>query len=354
MQLRQGLRVLRRAADEVQVGLDPRWAVRVAGLTPERADRLLRAGDRRVDDALPAAALDALGAAGLLRPAGARPRPVRPDLRPEALAHGLAREDGDGVGAVRRRARSTVAVLGLGRAGAAVAGTLALAGVGTLVLVDPRAAAPGHPALAGRGRGGAAGAGGAEAGAAGAGSGARTPDRAAAVAETLRGAAPGARVRTAPGPAGLLADPPDVVVTVATDVPDPATALTLLGADLPHLPVVTREADALVGPFVRPAAAGSDPLPCLRCLDLHRAAADPTWPVVLAQLAGPRPRAAAEPPAALAAVTGGLAAAEVLAHLDGGTPRTLGAQYEIPVPSVAPRLRRWAAHPECGCAALGG
>lgn len=341
MQLRQGLRVLRRATDEVQVGLDPRWAVRVAGLSPGRVDRLLRAGDRRVDDVLPAAALDALATAGLLRPAGARPRRVRPDLRPEALAHGLARQDGDGAGAVRRRARSTVAVVGLGRAGAVAAGTLAVAGVGSLVLVDPRAARPERAAGAAAGTG--------------PGDGAPAADRATAAAETLRGVAPRVRVRTATGTAGLLADPPDVVVTAAADVPDPATALTLLGADLPHLPVATREADALVGPFVRPTRPGDDPLPCVRCLDLHRAATDPAWPVVLAQLAGPRSGdAAAEPPAALAAVAGGLAAAEVLAHLDGGTPRTLGAQYEIPVPSVAPRLRRWAAHPECGCAALGG
>lgn len=342
MQLRQGLRVLRRAADEVQVGLDPRWAVRVAGLSPERADRLLRARDRRVDDALPAPALDALGAAGLLRRAGSRPRRVRPDLRPEALAHGLVREDGDGVEAVRRRARSTVAVVGLGRPGAVVAGTLAVAGVGTLVLVDPRAAGPAPaPSRAG--------------GVPGTDEGAPARDRAAVAVGGLRLLAPRARVRTAPGPGGLLADPPDVVVTVATDAPDPATALSLLGADVPHLPVVTREADALVGPFVRPDRPGAGPLPCLRCLDLHRAAADAAWPVVLAQLVGSRRgEAAAEPPAALAAVAGGLAAAEVLAHLDGGAPRTLGAQYEIPVPSVAPRLSRWAAHPECGCAALGG
>lgn len=346
MQLRQGLRVLRRATDEVQVGLDPRWAVRVAGLSPERAARLLRAGDRRVDDVLPAPALDALRTAGLLRPVGSRPRQIRAELLPEAVAHGLAREDGDGVEAVRRRARATVAVVGLGRAGAGLAGTLAVAGVGTLVLVGPRAAGRGHPAGGGRAGSGAG---------TGTGDGARAPDHAAAVAAAVRGAAPRARVRIVPDPAGLLADPPDVVVTVATDVPDPATALTLLGADLPHLPVVTREADALVGPFVRPARPGDDPLPCVRCLDLHRAAADPAWPVVLAQLVEPRPRGAVtEPPAALAAVAGGLAAAEVLAHLDGGTPRTLGAQYEIPVPSVAPRLRRWAAHPECGCAALGG
>lgn len=337
MQLRQGLRVLRRATDEVQVGLDPRWAVRVAGLTPDRVERLLRAGDRRVDDAVPAAALDALAAAGLLRPPAERARRVRPDLRPEAIAHGLARADGDGVTAVRRRARSAVAVVGLGRAGTVVATTLAVAGVGALLLDDP--GAPGPEDLPA----GVAGA---------AGDGA---DRATALAGVLRRLAPRARVRVRHGTAQLLAEPPDVVVTVASDAPDPAKALTLLGADLPHLPVVTREADALVGPFVRPARPGEQALPCLRCVDLHRAAADPAWPVVLAQLVAPRSGGrATEAPAALAAVAGGLAAAEVLAHLDGGSPRTVGAQYEVPVPSVAPRLRRWAAHPACGCAALVG
>lgn len=329
MQLRQGLRVLRRATDEVQVGLDPRWAVRVDGLTPERAERLLRAGDRRVDDTLPAPALDALGAAGLLRPS-ARARRVRPDLRPEALAHGLVRADGDGVAAVRRRSRATVAVVGLGRAGAVVATTLAVAGVGTLLLDDPRAPGPQDPVGDG-------------------------PDRATALTAALGLLAPRTRVRASRGADGLLTDPPDAVVTAATDASDPATALLLLGADVPHLPVVTREADALVGPFVRPARPGDDPLPCLRCLDLHRAAADPAWPVVLAQLVSPRVGdRAAEPPAALAAVAGGLAAAEVLAHLDGDDPRTSGAQYEIEVPSAAPRLRRWTAHEGCGCAALVG
>lgn len=322
--------MLRRATDEVQVGLDPRWAVRVDGLTPERAERLLRTGDRHVDDALPAPALDALGAAGLLRPATARARPVRADLRPEALAHGLVRADGDGVAAVRRRSRSSVAVVGLGRAGAVVATTLAVAGVGTLLLDDPRVPGPEDPA----------------------GDGA---DRATALTGALGLLAPRTRVRAARGPDRLPADAPDAVVTVSTDATDPATALQLLGADLPHLPVVTREADALVGPFVRPVRPGDDPLPCLRCLDLHRAAADPAWPVVLAQLVSPRVGArAAEPPAALATVAGGLAAAEVLAHLDGEEPRTSGAQYAIEVPSVAPRLRRWAAHPGCGCAAFVG
>ena len=48
MRLRTGLRVLRRTATEVQVGTDPRWAVRLPGLTPAEAD-LLQAVDARTD-----------------------------------------------------------------------------------------------------------------------------------------------------------------------------------------------------------------------------------------------------------------------------------------------------------------
>ena len=48
MRLRAGLRVLRRTATEVQVGTDPRWAVRLPDLTPAEAD-LLQSVDARTD-----------------------------------------------------------------------------------------------------------------------------------------------------------------------------------------------------------------------------------------------------------------------------------------------------------------
>jgi hypothetical protein len=51
-------------------------------------------------------------------------------------------------------------------------------------------------------------------------------------------------------------------------------------------------------------------------------------------------------PTVLAAA--GLAAAEVLAYVDGGAPGTVGATVEI---ASAGRLRRrtWAPHPNCDC-----
>jgi hypothetical protein len=332
VQLKRGLRVVRRGAGEVQIGTDPRWAVRVGGLTTDQTERLLGLGDRPLDPWLPRPVLDGLARTGLVR--DARPRPPRTAARlvPEAAAADLTTAEGDGVDVLRRRARATVAVVGLDRVGTTVATTLAASGVGTLQLED-----------AGEVRAGDVGA--------GVSAGHVGRERAEVVAELLRGLAPGVRVRR-PGQSS-----PDVVVTVAAGAADPGTALDLLGADVAHLPVVVREADAAVGPFVVPAGrgAGAPPLPCVRCVDLHRAALDPAWPVVLAQLtARPRPGTATAPgpTAVLATVAGGLAAAEVLAHLDGHAPRTLGAQYEIPLPEAEPRLRRWAAHPDCGCAAL--
>lgn len=327
MQLKQGLRVVRRATDEVQIGTDARWAVRVSGLTAEQADRLLRIGDRPLDAWLPEAVLARLAHVGLLRPRRERAAQVPSALEPEAHGYGLACDDvdgRDGAGIVRRRARATVAVAGLDRLGLAVTTTLAAAGVGGLVLDDPRPVRQGDV-----------------------GTGYRTADvgrsRARVAADLLRAQTPDVRLGR-PRRHG-----PDVTVTVETDVTDPGTALELLSDDAVHLPVAVREADALVGPFVDPGATGA---PCVRCVDLHRADADPAWPVVLAQLGTRDRRGEPGPPAALATVAAGVVAAEVLAHVDGRVPRTRGAQYEIPLPGLEPRRRRWAAHPSCGCTAL--
>lgn len=317
---------MRRAPGEVQIGTDGRWAVRVSGLTDHQADRVVTAGDRPLDARLPAPALDLLHDAGLVR-APSRPAPrIRAELVPEAVGYGLSRA-GDGSAALRRRDRAAVGVVGLGRLGMTVAGALAAAGVGTVLLDDPGTV---------------------HAGEVGGGVGAEDvgQDRTRVAARVLRQQTP--RVRVTRRGAAV----PDVVVTVATDAADPGTALDLMAAEVAHLPVVIREADVVVGPFVDPRPGDDPPWPCLRCVDLHRAELDPAWPVVLSQLTARHRSAVTGPPAALATVAGGLAAAEVLAHLDGDTPVTLGAQYEIPLPSVEPRLRRWVAHPECGCAGL--
>ena len=341
VRLRTGLRVLRRGAVDVQIGTDPRWAVLLAAHDRAEADLLCRlAADPDLDRLVaraPAvgvrshrahALVDALRAAHLTTDAPERSAPfVRACAAAEAATWSLLRPDGNGDAQVRARQARTVGVVGLGRLGLTTAVTLAAAGVGQILLDDAGIVTS------------------ADVGAAGYRIGDVGSARLRAASRILRDVAPD--IRTEP----FAQASPDVVVVVERDAAHPTTGLAFTSTGTAHLSVVVREADALVGPFVTP---GARPGACLRCLDLRRSDADPQWPNVLAQLVG-GPHAAT--PVAcevgvLAGVCGALAAAEILAHLDGRTPRTRGATYEVALPDVLPRLRTWAAHPDCGCTAL--
>lgn len=337
LRLRPGLRVLPRGADAVQVGLDPRWAVVLDGLDAAEVALWSRVDDTTdltalaaavpvgVDPGRTAAAVTALHAAGLVRADPPRARLVRGPTAADAAAWSLLRDDAAGEDVVRARARAVVGVVGLGPAGAGTARLLAAAGVGTLLLDDDAPVRSGDVAAAAH----------------------RWSDvgapRAAALRRVLRDAAPDVRLDGD--------DEPDVVVVVERDAADPARAALLTSSGVAHLSVVLRAADAVVGPCVRP---GVDP--CLRCLDLHRADVDPGWPRLLAA-ATARPEAhagaGAAPPGevgVLAAACAALAAAQVLALLDGAVPLLCGTSAELAVPDLVPRLRAWERHPDCGCA----
>jgi hypothetical protein len=321
MRLRRGLRVLRTGDDEVQIGTDPRWSVRLHGLTATQCRAVLRGTERTLRPALPEPVLIELDRLGLLRAPVLRTTPMPDRLVPDVLATALV-GDGDLREVRERRAAATVTVGGLGRTGILIATTLAGAGVGTVLLDDRRRVLD-----------------------ADVGTGLSPADvghrRQTAAAQLLRTVAPGVRT----GSTDRWGNAPAVVVTVSADAADPEQGLRLMSTGLPWLPVVLREADALIGPLSVPGGPS-----CQRCVELARADRDPQWPRVLGLLCS-GDRVAAEP-VVLAAVAGGLAAAEVLRVVDGGRPMTAGRQYEVPMPSVEPRLRAWAAHPECGCAAL--
>jgi bacteriocin biosynthesis cyclodehydratase domain-containing protein len=153
-------------------------------------------------------------------------------------------------------------------------------------------------------------------------------------------------------------------VVPAAEVADRATepTLTLLGHDheppadsveplmrsgCPHLAVGRRGAGAVVGPFVRPGAT-----PCLRCVDLSRCQSDPAWAAVRDQVSAPDTAAVLAAPASgvvLAAATA-LAAAEVLAHVEGRQPATVAATATLSSHTPFPALRSWPTQPSCGCA----
>lgn len=138
--------------------------------------------------------------------------------------------------------------------------------------------------------------------------------------------------------------PADLLVLVADHAADPVACDAVQADGVPHLSVVLRDTDALVGPLVLPGRSA-----CLRCLDRWRSDDDPCWAAVRTALVA----AAARPAdAAAAQVLAGLAALQVLAHLDGGRAATVGATLEVLLPEGRVRYRWWRPHPACGCVDL--
>ena len=150
------------------------------------------------------------------------------------------------------------------------------------------------------------------------------------------------RVRRTGNPAD--SGPTDVVVLVDEHAARPVVADGLLADGVVHLSVVLRDTDALIGPLVLPGRSA-----CLRCVDRRRTDADPWWPLTRDGLCrGPRRPA----DAATAHAVAGLAALQVLSHLDGVPATAVGACLELLLPEGRVRARGWAPHPGCGCVDL--
>jgi hypothetical protein len=343
LRLRPGTPVLSRGGGQMQCGSDPRWSFVLSGLTPAEETWLEEIAERRhvtVEQSaarcgVPAERRDeimtALFHAGVLVPVpgtvGAVTAPA--DGAADATVLGMLRSDGAGLATLADRAKRVVGVVGLGRLGTAVALHLATAGVGGLVLHDPLPVQVTDVGLGGL----------------------RPVDvgqaRDFAVLSLLAERSPRVAVQVDDSAAdGLGFDPTDLDVVVVTEphAAHPARYQRLLGLGVPHLPVVVREADMVVGPFVRPGRSA-----CVTCVDLAHADADREWPALAAQL-----RKTPEPTheATLAAVAAATAAGQVLAHLDGHRPAAVGACLEISLPAGLPRSRPAEPHPRCGCVLL--
>ena len=249
------------------------------------------------------------------------PEPVRRRLDLETAALALPGPQGRGANpaaTIRRRLAAQVLITGSSRLAVPIASTLASAGIGH---VDP--SVTGVARLADAGPAGLLP------------SDAQRP-RGVAAAEAVRRVAPDVQV------APLRPARATFAVLVGFAAPAALTALSYGSRRLAHLAVSVRDGTVVVGPLVRPGST-----PCLNCLDLHRTDRDPAWRMVAAQLhTAPD---SAEPVTAVTALTGAaFAAAEVLAHIDGRIPTTLGATVEIAGPGQSTR-RRWSQHPRCGC-----
>jgi hypothetical protein len=178
----------------------------------------------------------------------------------------------------------------------------------------------------------------------------QTPDgfpraRAAAVAEALVSAGMDVSEVTWFGAPGELVRAQVPVVVLADHIVEPRRTAALMGADVPHVPLVFTGTGAEIGPYVAPGRT-----PCLACLAAHRRDADPAWPHLAAQLLGlPAPRVGA-------ALT--IEASFVTAHLLIDAVRRPRRLRSCSVMLREDSLHRWTRahlpHAACRCRSLGG
>ncbi|MFB0618360.1 TOMM precursor leader peptide-binding protein [Streptomyces sp. AGS-58] len=256
---------------------------------------------------------------------------LRPDLASLSLT---TPEPGGALARLAARRARRVQVRGAGRVGALLASVLSGAGVGEVDVrdvgrVEPWDVAPGGlPAEA---------------------LGTR---RDAAARAAVRRAAPDRPPRRTPSPGPGTEEPALSLVIlaprddVAVHAPDPFTAEPLMASGTPHLYAGVVEGTGVVGPLVLPGESG-----CARCLHEDRTDRDPVWPRLIAQWRSGRARRIGACDLALATTVAGLAAAHALAFLDGESPSSAGARWEVSVPGLTWHARPVRPHPACGCGA---
>jgi bacteriocin biosynthesis cyclodehydratase domain-containing protein len=353
--LRRGWRDLK----TVQFGMAPAHAMTLGPmdtatgsflelLNGTRGMELLREEGRRMDlpDGHVDALVDRLARAGLVDDArGGGPaadelrtkKEVLDRLRPDLASLSLTTsEPGDAISRLAARRSLRVQVRGAGRVGAVLASLLSGAGVGEVDVRDVGRAEPwdvapgGLPAEAVGDR------------------------RDEAARRAVRRSAPDRPPRRGPqsppegdGPGHSL-----VILTprddVAVHTPDPSTAAPLIASGTPHLYAGVVEGTGVVGPLVLPGETS-----CAGCLHQGRTDRDPVWPRLVAQWrSGPgRSREVRPCDLTLATTVAGLAAAHALAFLDGHTPSSTGARWEVSLPALSWHARPIWAHPACPCGA---
>lgn len=317
--LKAGLRPVWRDRETVQIGVDPRRAVALTGMSGAAVVIGLLDGSRDREQVIASACeqgvpapvteqiLALLAAGGVLDdfPAAAlaaltqeQRRRLRAELATAALARGCSDA---GAAVLARRDAAQVQIYGPGRLAASLADILTTSGVGHVTTCDdvrlPEAAAP--PAADSRPTEG-----------------------------WRRGGRP------------VL---PDLAVLVGYQQPE--LAGWLMRAGVAHLAASAEEAIGIVGPMVRPGRTS-----CLRCLHLTRSDLDPAWPLILAQLVG-QPAGLPACDAALAAAVAAQAAVQALAYLDRDSahaPAENGT-LELELPGWQWRRRTWPPHPACPC-----
>lgn len=108
-----------------------------------------------------------------------------------------------------------------------------------------------------------------------------------------------------------------------------------------HLLVAGACGSMVVGPFVLPGVTA-----CLRCVDAHRAEADPRRALVVEQVVARPPAVVRDP--ALHALALAWATRDLVRFVEGAQPSTWSTSFDLG-PLAAPVGRTWTRHPHCGC-----
>jgi hypothetical protein len=134
-----------------------------------------------------------------------------------------------------------------------------------------------------------------------------------------------------------------IVVVASDSEPDRARADATMRSGLPHVWAYVRELVGVVGPFVLPGQA-----PCLRCVDAARTDLDPAWPTLLESSAAKPLRVAPCDPL-LATLVAAWAAQEVALWTSGIRPQSYGQVIEVPHGCGPVEAAVFEVHPYCGC-----
>lgn len=140
---------------------------------------------------------------------------------------------------------------------------------------------------------------------------------------------------------------PDAWILISRGELDRELIDPLIRDGIPHTVVRAVEGDVILGPLTVPGQTC-----CLRCLDAHRSAHDPLYPVLAAaHHRAERRDGVSEPVDPLAALVAlGWAARDLLAVLDGTRPPTWSTTVHVPGAMADLSLVSWLRHPGCGCA----
>lgn len=334
MRPRPDLTILQLTDDEVQIGIDPRWAIRVNSLTTSQMTALLALNGNPPVTAPLIAELgkplqSTLARAGILLTDGGPEAGWQDQGNPDARAWAHLDPEARGTDKIARRGSRSIGIMGLGRSGLRIAQGLATAGVGRLILDDDDPVRHTDLSLGGHSARSAG-----------------VPRRISATQLLTDNAPASTAFNAVPLHAGTPLTELEIIVVVAHGALDPATMWRLMAEGVPHLPVVWAEAGVCVGPLVLPGST-----PCLQCVDLARRDADPAWPLITAQLAASAKSNCVEE-SMLSSIASALVVSQVLGLLDGRQPSCVGATVDLDLPDAQHRFQSWAPHPECGCLGL--